>query len=289
MRCSFLTMSANEKNRGRLLLVLFFFAFGFLACADEHFERLILKADEEWTLGRNQMAIEILKSVLKEIPSGLLAEKALFRLGQISYFSLNNSARALYYFQELLRLSPKSSRSYTAQKYIAEIVEFDLKDLDQAIIENQKLIDDFNYPEDWGDFQFRIASIYFKKQDYEQVLVELEILLENYSDSIWAEEAGYRITNILYTSGHCKKVRERYNWFVKRYPKSKYTSEMDFVIASCLEEEGELSLAYDKFKSLEKEYPYPSLLKMKLEKIEERVRKKRGRKKNSPYVLNMKK
>ena len=281
-------MTSQIKSCSQYLSVLFLFAMTLLACDDQQFDRMVVKADEEWIRGRNQTAIEILKSVLEKVPSGLLAEKIIFRLGEINYFTLNNSSRALYYFQELLRLSPKSPLSYSAQKYIAEIVEFELKDLDQAIIENQKLIDDFNYPKDRGDYQFRIASIYFKKQESEQALVELEILLENFSESPWAEEAAFRIANILYTANRCGEARKRYDWFVKRFPKSKYISEMDFVMASCLEEEGELNLAYDKFKSLEGSYRYPSLLKLKLEGIEERLRKKRGKRKKSPYILKKK-
>ena len=136
---------------------------------------------------------------MEKTPPVYLVEKVLFRLGEIYYFSLNNSSKSLYYFQELLEHNSKSFLSYSAQKYIAEIVEFELKDLDQAIIENQKLINGFEFPKDRGDYQYRIASIYFKKQDYEQALVELEILLENYFDSPWAEEAALRIANILFT------------------------------------------------------------------------------------------
>ena len=278
-------MSAKIKFRDPVLSALFFFALSFWSCEDHHLDKLFLKADEQWTKGRNQTAIEILKSILEEVPSGALTEKVIFRLGEINYFSLSNSSKALYYFQELLRLNPKNLTSYKAQKYIAEIVEFDLKNLDQAILENQKLIDEFDYPEDRGNYQFRIAAIYFKKQDFEQALIELEILLENYPESPWAEKAAFRITNILYTSNRCEEARKRYEWFVKHYSESKYISEMIFVMASCLEEEGELNLAYEKFKSLEKIYPYPSLLKMKLTGIEERVRKKRGKKKKSPFVL----
>lgn len=262
-----------------------FFILFLGACEDRALDRLIQLADGEWIKGRNQSAIEILKGVLEKESTGPRAEKILFRLGEIHYFSLRNSAKALFYFQELQRLNKKNTQSFIAQKYIAEIAEFSFKDLDQAIIEYQKLIDQYEYPEEKGNYQFRIASIYFKKHDYEQAIVELEILLENFIDSPWAEEAAFKITSVLHTLKRCGESRERYKWFVKEFPKSRFMSEMDFVIASCFEEEGQFEKAYESFKALEGIYPYPILLKMKLEGIENRLKKKRGKTKKSPYRL----
>ena len=104
---------------------------------------MVLKANNEWVNGRNHSAVEGFKSVLKKYPSGQLAEEALFRLGEIYHFSLNNSAQAISYFQEVMELNKNGSFGLGAQKYIAEILEFTFKDYDQAIIEYQKLIDMF--------------------------------------------------------------------------------------------------------------------------------------------------
>ena len=62
-------------------------------------------------------------------------------------------------------------------------------------------------------------------------------------------------------------------------------SEMDFVIASCFEEEGKFEKAYEGFKTLEGIYPYPNLLRMKLDGIENRLKKKRDKNKKSPYHI----
>ena len=116
------------------------FIISSLACETGQGAQLVLKANNEWIKGRNHSAIEMLKSVLKKYPSGQLAEEALFRLGEIYHFSLNNSIQAISYFQEVMELNKNSPFGSDAQKYIAEIMEFTLKDYDQAIIEYQKLI-----------------------------------------------------------------------------------------------------------------------------------------------------
>ena len=236
---------------------------------------LTQQANQEWVEGNNHIALELLNEVLKNNPEGKKAEEALFRIGEIYYFSLNNSARALVFFREVLQMNRDGPFGYKAQKYIAEIAEFGLKDYDQAIIEYQKLI---NFPKkelSRGEYQFRIASIYYKKENYYQALVEFEALLENYPKSSWVEETKFKIVEILYTLNRCPEVREQYRRFNLEYSNSRFKSEMNFVVASCLEEEGHLQDAYNLFKSLEGEYAYPSILKMKLVGIEKRIEKKR--------------
>lgn len=245
------------------------------ACGNSGGEKLVLKANDEWIKGRNHSAIEIFKSVLKKYPSGRSAEEALFRLGEIYHYSLNNSAQAISYFQEVMELNKQGSFSFGAQKYIAEIMEFTFKDFDQAIIEYQNLINEFDQPQTNGDHQYRIASIYFKKQNYEQALVEFEILLEKYPGSAWAEETQFKILGIQYNLNRCPDVQNHYKKFIDGYPGSKYRNEMKFVVASCLEEEGMLKEAFDMFLSLKDNYIYPALLKMKIEGIEKRIKKKR--------------
>ena len=257
---------------GFVLLILSFFFLS--ACSNNGAEQLVLKANNEWVKGRNHGAIEIFKSVLKQYPSGRPAEESLFRLGEIYHFSLNDSAQAISYFQEVMELAKKGPFSFAAQKYIAEIMEFTFKDFEQAIIEYQRLINEFDQPETNGDHQYRIASIYFKQQNYEQALAELEILLEDYPKSAWAEETQFKILEILYTLNRCSDVESHYDKFIDIYPESKYRNEMTFVIASCLEDQGMLAEAFNKFKSLQNNYIYPSLLKMKVEGIEKRMKKK---------------
>ena len=237
---------------------------------------MILKANNEWVNGRNHSAVEGFKSVLKKYPSGQLAEEALFRLGEIYHFSLNNSAQAISYFQEVMELSNGSFGS-EAQKYIAEIMEFTFKDYDQAIIEYQKLINMFGDSQkklaNNSASQYRIASIYIKKQSYDQALAEFEVLLEKYPKSTWAEETQFKILETLYTLNRCSEVPKHYKKVMASYPGSKYRNEMKFVVASCLEEKGMLKEAYDEFQALKTHYTHPVLLEMKLEGIEKRIDK----------------
>ena len=154
-------------------------------------------------------------------------------------------------------------------------MEFSFKDYDQAIIEYQKLIDMFVAAQKNSDSQYRIASIYIKKQNYEQAIAEFEVLLEKYPKSTWAESTQFKILETLYTLNRCSEIPKHYKKFLSTYPDSKFSSEMKFVVASCLENEGMLQEAFELFQSLQGNYTYPSLLKMKMEAIEKRIKQKR--------------
>ena len=188
---------ATASGWAKITAGIFLLGWVFFVSCSEQTGSLLQKANEEWVQGRNHSAIEMFNEVLKNYPSGTQAEEALFRLGEIHHFSLNNSMRALIYFQEVRQMNRNGSFSYPAQKYIAEIAEFSLKDYDQAIIEYQNLINHYKNENENSDHQYRIASIYYKKQNYEQALVELNILLENYPGSSWAEETKFKIIEIL--------------------------------------------------------------------------------------------
>jgi len=217
-------------------LSIFFIGFCFCCllagCNKDATDPLIQKAQNEWVEGRNHRAVELFKEVLKNNPSGPPAEEALFRLGEISHFSLGNSSQAIMYFQELLQLNRNGPFAHEAQKYIAEIVEFTFKDYEQAIIEYQNLINRFDTEEEKGDHQYRIASIYFKMQNYEQALAEWEVLLDEYPGSRRAEESQYKVIEILFTLQRFAEVREHYRDFMEKYPTSKFKGEVDFILAS---------------------------------------------------------
>ncbi len=265
-------------SRAYIVIWLGFFCL-LTACGDNASDALMMKAQEEWVKGRNHSAVELFKEVLKENPSGPLAEEALFRLGEISHFSLGNSAPAIMYFQELLQLNKRGDFAHDAQKYVAEIVEFTFKDYEQAIIEYQKLIDRFDNEDEKGDHQYRIASVYFKMQNYEQALAEWEVLLEDYPKSSWAEESHFKVVEILYTLQRCSQARQYYDDFLEKHPVSKFKDEVEFIMASCLEEGGKLQEAYNRFKLLENGYPYPAILKTKMDGLEKRMKKRKNKKK----------
>ena len=89
------------------------------------------------------------------------------------------------------------------------------------------------------------------------------------------------ITNMSIVTGRGKRAIEDHfdNAFelesqLRGTLKEHYLNEINFILASCLEEQGKLKEAYNKFMSLKNKYIYPVLLKMKMESLEKRIKRK---------------
>ncbi len=91
------------KYRSRIVchITLYLLLLTMLGCGDNRVEGLLLRANEEWVQGRNHSAIELFNAVLEIAPSGPHAEESLYRLGEIYYFGLGETTKAMSYFQEL--------------------------------------------------------------------------------------------------------------------------------------------------------------------------------------------
>ena len=106
------------------IVSIFFTALFFLASCGEQKDPLINKANEEWIQGHNHSALEMLNEVLKNNPSGPIAEEALFRMGEIHHFSLNNSTRALVFFQEVRQMNPYETLANIYVPFYESILPF---------------------------------------------------------------------------------------------------------------------------------------------------------------------
>ncbi len=261
-------------NRLSLVASSIFLILTLTACEQDPMDALIQKANDEWVHGRNHSSIELFKSVLERAPNGKQAEEALFRLGEVYHFGQEDDGQAVKYFLETLKLNKESKYALPAQMYIADIVENDLQDYDQAIIENQRLLDDFDLgSRERSKTRFRIAMLYYKKHNLHQAIAELETLVDKYPNSMLAEESSFRIVEILYTLNRCSDAEDLFGSFEKKYPNSSRKNEMEFVRASCLEEKGKSKEALKLFQTLEENYKYPALVKMKIEGLKKRIKK----------------
>ena len=110
-------MKVFLKYRNRIVsqIVVYVLLLVTLSCGDSRVESLLLRANEEWVQGRNHSAIELFNAVLEIAPSGPRAEESLYRLGEIYYFGLGETTKAISYFQEVVTMRPRGEFAYGAK------------------------------------------------------------------------------------------------------------------------------------------------------------------------------
>lgn len=183
---------------------------------------------------------------------------------------------AIKYFKQLLQTKKALNKlKFKAQSYIAEIYEDSLNNYDLAIIEYQRLINNFDnwISPDVG--QYRIARCYYKKGDYQQAIVEYEILVEKFPASSLVEKSKYQMITSYFILGECSRAVDNYFMFKDKFPESQFMPEIKFEIGSCYEEEGDLVKSLNIFRDLKGVYSNQKLIQMKINSIQKRLKVRR--------------
>lgn len=256
----------------RLLIIIPIFFLITISCSRESAEFFYRTGEDLWSKGEIDKSLNNFLNIIEKYPESDLYDDALLRVGELYYLNYSNFTSAIKYFSQLLLA--KNSRTklkFQAQSYIAEIYENSLNNYDQAIIEYQRLINNF---ENWISpdvGQYKIARCYYKKGDYRQAIVEYEILTERFPASPLLEESIYQMVASYFILGDCSKVVQKYNSFKEKFPESQFMSEIQFEIGTCYEEDGYLKKSLEIFKELKGSYSNQKLLGMKISSIEKRL------------------
>lgn len=246
------------------------------SCSRESAENLFKTGQDLWSKGEVDQSLNNFLSIIEKYPASDQYDDALFKAGELYYLNYSDFPNAIKSFRQLfLTDNARSNLKFQAQTYIAEIYENSLNDYDQAIIEYQRLINNFGNWISPDTGQFKIARCYFKKGDYKQAIVEYEILAERFPASPLVEESIYQTVTSNFILGDCSKAVAGYDRFKEKFPDSRFMSEIKYEIGSCYEEEGNLLESLRIFRELKDHYSNKKLLEMKIDSIEKRLSARR--------------
>jgi len=221
-------------------------------------------------------AVEYLTMFLVKYPDSERDPDALFKRAKVFYLYQSRYLEAISDLRELLNKFPSNEHAFEARKTIAQILETKVHDYRMAIVEYQRLIDDFETVIDDDLYQYRIASCFYKLQNFEQAKLEYYKLISNYPASDYVDDCYYQIANILQTQGALDDAESAYRLYLARYPKGDHEVDAKFNLAATLEEKEELKEALKLYQEVFEEYPNKEAVSWRIEKITKRL-KKRGR------------
>lgn len=263
------------------LLVLFLLIQG---CSNQaSIANRYLTAESLWTEKNYAAAVAEFDQILKEDPNSAIALQAMLRSSMTKTLFLNKHQEALEGFKLYIARAASSEQVPSVEKQIGDIYYFKLKDYQSAIQHYQHLIETKKFGiEDTGEFSYRIARSYFLMGKIKNSIeVNETIVKQKFSSDLKArayldlghswyalgdsEKNGFQNAIIAYTKAETE---------IKN-PKSTLYLEAEFGIASSMEELDQLEQAFSKFKTLEEKYPSPNVIKVKLLRLEARLKKKR--------------
>ena len=186
---------------------------------------------------------------------------------------LSRPYESIHAYLLIIRDYPLTSTAANARKNIADIYKNRLRDYEQASVYYQRVLE--------GDFirkdiiQYELADCYFRLNNFEQSRIELETFLVKYPNSPLVPEARYRIATAYSLEDNFARAEEAFRSLASDYPGNPLSLEARFEIGSLLARQEKLTKALEVFRGLRGEYPRTEVLNHKIERIKERIQKKK--------------
>lgn len=241
-----------------------------------HRDRLIAEsyrnAETSLLKGDYEAAASTFHGLYQHHPNSRLAPQALLQAAEIRNLYQSRYQQALLDYLLVLRDYPDSPQSLKAERQIARIYKYRLRDYPQAIFAYQKLLD--KGPPDSDRIQYDVADSYFRLNNFEQARIEFDNLLKNYPHSKLVPEVCYRIAVMSSLIGQPKTAEEEFRKVIEEFPDDRYALESRFSLAGVLEDQGRLGEALKDLDGLKGVYPDKDALARRIEQLKKRISKK---------------
>lgn len=231
------------------------------------------RAEQSFEQGDYQAAAGQFQAVQQGFPRFSRAPEALFTAGEILNLFLNRHQEALLAYLLLVRDYPQSAWATRARLQAALIYKNRLHDYGQALTLLQKAID---VGIDGADrVQYQIADCYFLLNNFEQARIEFESLEKSFPDSPLLAEVRFRIGMTQAFEKNYPSAAASFRRVLTVWPESRFALEAKFQLAAVLIEQERLREALEQLQQLRGHYPNEQALQQRIERVEERISKKK--------------
>jgi tetratricopeptide (TPR) repeat protein len=185
-----------------LSLSLLLFA-AILAACNSDARQLRERAEEQWRVGNYDDAIRLYTLLYERDKNGGYARGALLNIGNIYYLNLRNLEKAVDTYKKLAKEFPGKTEEYEARKQLAQIYEYEIDDLSQALLEYDRILENKDL-ENRQEILFKRANIYFRQEDYDRAWRELRQIEESgTAGTHLADQVSLKL-------GSISQIRQRY-------------------------------------------------------------------------------
>lgn len=242
-----------------------------------------LTGEKLWTEKNYPAAVAEFDRVVKESPNSALGLQALWRASTTRQLFLNEPEGALKGFELFLERAGDSDLAPQAQMEIGEIYFTKLAQYDKAIEHYEKLLASGRYPpDDEAKFFYRIGRSHLRSNRLKKSIEWYERGLKKHPDSPFSSKSKFDLGSAWYALGETEKgaYQKALRIFQELQDQTRVRDHLLFVEsifgeASTHEEMDDLELAYEQFKSIENDYPAPNVIKVRMIRLAERMKKKR--------------
>lgn len=260
--------------------------FVLLGCSADNLASKYLLAERLWTEAKYSAAVYEFDRVTRMDPRGKLGLQALLRSADTQNLFLGDYGEALKKYETYLERTNDPKLAWEVKKQIGEILFTRQEKYEAAWMHYEEMLKSASRPEEEAEIHFRLAKCLFYLWRFSDAIYEYQQIIKKFPRTQWALQARYEWGITLYTQAAKLSGSEAvalYQQAVKnfreisaRYPTHPLAALSLFGEASCLEELGNLKEAKSRYEAIQTSYPSPSVIQIKLKRIEERMKQGGG-------------
>ncbi len=242
------------------------------ACLFKDEESYFQRADSYFEQGQAEKAVGVLKEYLEEFPNGTERDRALFRTGEILYYTQGKRGQAVEAFGRLIKDHSFSRYGLQAREFLAGIYRDETNDYLRAVFEYRWLLKQKPGPGKAAGYQYQVAHCYFLANRYEEAIEELKLFIERYPESSLTEPAFNELGSIYLIQGKVEQALEVFKTMLAKFPSSPYKPEIEFKIGDSYELLGLLKEALAQYKEVRPRYGNKSAVDIRIRGVEVRLK-----------------
>lgn len=257
-----------------LFSILFIGLLSAAGCSGNDEDSFFQQASAQFEKGDYIQAVKTYEAYLGMFQKGERREEALFRMGQVLLFTLQEKARAVHCFRLLMNEHPKGDYAYRAREIMAPLFADDIGNYSQAVIEYRWLAWQRPKSPKAPGYLFQAVKCLLTDGKVEDAILELGFLIRKYPqseliESVWDElAAAYMLIERYDQAIFISKQ------FLRLFPESPLFSTAELRLARAFEENQQYEKALKVYARLLHDYDNPDVVRIRIEGIKERWKAK---------------
>jgi TolA-binding protein len=245
-------------------------------CAADSEQDWFAKADDLVLDGKHREAVATLERYLEKFPEGALRDRALFRSGEILYFSLAERSLAVKNFSRLVRRHPNSKYAFRAHEILAGAFLDETREYLPAVLEYKWLLKQDPHGEKAALYQFQAARCYLLGGDYEQAVLEFGLFVRDYPDSELMDRAYDELGGAYLVLGRPRQAMFIFKKLLEKFPESPLGPTAEFKVANALEDLHLYAESLEVYEGLLERYPNRPAVEVRIAGLKSRQKNQQG-------------
>jgi len=172
----------------------------------------------------------------------------------MSYYNDQDYVNAIIEFEKVLNDFPNCIYADDAQYYLALSYKH-LHYYNSAILEFENFLSAYTHSAFADDAQFNIGDCYYAMDNYQQAQIEYQKVIDDYPNSDLADDAQYSISHTYLELELYNPAISSFQKVVNNYPFSEFADDAQFYIGYCYTKLEDFVQAIIEFKKVIEKYP----------------------------------